>query len=307
MTIERARKLIIGARSKISRMRDHSLERRKELAANVAASEILDWFLAEKSKYTSHKDYDDRFVEALCWHLYAEGHEQRLWDWFAQEVHEDPSPRTTRILAGILDAKMCWDPARSVDAVIQALFEAESKWDVKSPLAFHKIEQRALFRTEARLCSEQLYDRFSEMELGKYFNGSYADRREFKKALLDLYHPSKPSADVLVDVWRKREQHANKSSWIPGLAPTNAGFQHVGLRRKVRFLTRASYILRLQGKDQDAEWLEGKIRADEGLSWLKGMRLQLLDDPRMDGLRQQNPTKAESIAEAVRGVPEAEA
>lgn len=201
--------------------------------AEEAGSRVLSWLRNSQVMYSQAYVDNNQIQDGLVWLLMTEGHEETLWQWLNSALElQQPTWATAE---GILPDRGCtWKSrilyamvmtklgapnrqAHSADAALNIYFRAvhnvrgtDSGTEDKMILASHAKEalDRALthgYSHHYYNTSPLLYDRFCAIYSSHHLTHNpkevmKAASAAWHRALLDLWHPTRPKGDGLYDI-----------------------------------------------------------------------------------------------------------
>lgn len=225
----------------MQRLKCLSLEEQRDKAAKVGAGKLLSWFWGHGKEETRNVDLDSTFANALCYHLFAEGKQDFVWDWLRIEAANTPMRGECtkwhgRLLAGLIAARIHWDG--SADGAIALFLSAAQEFKQSIHLVVTSLRIRIAIKSlgneeQPMPCSSSMFDAFVE-SLKFTLSGPPLLREH---AILIMFHPTRADATAALQLYR--QQHQN-----PDMFPGK-------VRRSVRqahayYMARAAHILRLQ-------------------------------------------------------------
>lgn len=254
---------------------------------------------------TESLDISHEFAEVLGWHIHTENLDGFVTEWiyiasrdsqFLRGASEDMTSairtkyRWARLLyGGVINAHLRWAPDNTANSAI-----AKLKADMGGNRAnrFRRFKGvvgvapaytmiRSYLESNTVLpCDPKLYEDF--MCLSRAKNRVKIDQAQ-REAQLYLFHPTKPEGRPIL------EYVQSLSGKNLMLYPLESDARRAFLAEK--FLLRACFILRLQERDSDAEWLESYLRNQFPEAW--AMRDQwfyfMSQDPKLRDLIRKKP------------------
>ena len=232
---------------------------------------MLEWTWRKFSHSSKELPIDKNFAKPLCWFLLAENREQYIWEWMkvlAEEVRtssDAKKPRRQRmgieweyhIPACLAEAHLAWAPGGIPNDALVCFETAVRLFATPGHKYYNTISSNVMemvvlsymAQRECPPADEALFDRLlSTLEVWQRH-----PRVSSHVARLKIYHPSRPDTDPFLRLLRAQNPYSNEGMF--------ESVQHNG-RDKLAFdFLRASYILRLQGSEQDALWLESVVEA----------------------------------------------
>lgn len=237
-SLEAAKKVLQNSRAVIKLSNFSVLEQRSKMAREKVGARMLTWFEDHMDEVAKEQEHKAEFAELLTWHLHGENHDQYVSEWLSSIEHRvKANDWGGHLLAGLVKAKLEWE---SIDAALEVFHDNTKKFtsDLPGGLAL-RLLTRALRKPDAAPCQPLLFERHLHRE-----------GRQEEKALLSLYHPTTPNCDPLLQCLREEpEDFLRISSHIKGLGNL--------------FLLRAAYILRLQGRLQDSQFVLDIVRSSK--------------------------------------------
>lgn len=247
---------------------DLPLEEQRIIASQVGAGRILEWILKTDPRFWDTILRLD-LIDVLCWHLEAEGLGKSVVDWI-QAWHTTPTLRDgavkchnplhrdnairwpDRTSRSLLLSKLYWADDRTANSAIEYFLEICSG-PIGQHLSFELLSlplRKALVTDQSLPCSSQLFDRMvAVIRNGKGREAIIAGRGYWAfhhdQASDMLYHPTQATADPLLLLYRQEEvvsmilKLSDKLKWD-----------------SANQALRASFLLRLEGRDSDAMFME---------------------------------------------------
>ncbi|KAK3700026.1 Transcriptional activator [Vermiconidia calcicola] len=230
-----------------------------------------------------HEVFPIEFADTLCWFLHAEGFEEYVWRWIQVDAKLNKEAfgkkalythskaltsqhRSPRLLTGIINAHLIWAKDGTVDSAIKqfqrahrAFWEGSESKELVGTVPFigPQMEiKRAVSAHNSPPGDPALFENFlsrSSSTLGRSKEGQLFLDREF--ADISLHHPTRPDPTPLLNP--AKEQYGNPAGELLLTVfahDSSSVYMHYGTS-----LSRAAYILRLQDRLTDAEWLESIV------------------------------------------------
>ena len=243
-------------------------------SSGVIAGPILDWLWKDNTRWVTiicGQDLD--FQEVLSYHLAREGLEQ----WMVKLLSTELPPHVTHLIP--IDRRLAWRGLLFRSLIRGVAFVAppncaDRPIDLYSQMADAKMAAKAVSRNFPRhpllsltlwpsmlllrsiLCYKRRYN--TSPQKFERFMEAFQDSRartegdDYRLTLVELklYHPTQPTADDVLSLCKEDEGYCNPGQMYREVqqAPrSGAQFQ--------RMLRQGISVLRMQGRDSDAEWL----------------------------------------------------
>lgn len=248
----------------------------KESAVQHAGGKVLHWLWNQPMSVRDELSLSRPFVESLCYFLVAEGRDEYVLEWLKLELADEKrhadDPGRHLWLAGLMVAQQ--DKTDSVILPLTTLRKAlmEFRGRRLQCITFAAtIAVRKMLRVEGLPSYPvELFDSFLKVQ--RHCGSQRVTI--WHEARMLLYHPTQPDAQLLYQLLQDQTVEA----WKGSEATQNEFGQ---------CLLRGAYILRLQGRSQDAAWLEALLETKRPKLWhFRKRSYEKLDlDPKLDGLR----------------------
>ena len=269
-------------------LQDLGLEEQRLRASQVGGGRILHW-LWSREKSLWREAFDRDFAGLLCWHLDAEGRDDFVAQWLtlmSRERNESPETQQGRQRemsewtgpgqAAIVKAKLYWNG--TAEAAIMAFSAALTRDRSKHT---HMVQPTALLeRTLKNAFVRPVSPAAFRTFLGLVKIAHNGQHQALSLSSAALFHPTSPQADDHLQVYRSEKLLESIRTWrIPGKAA------------QVNYLTRAIYILLLQGRYGDVKILEDIAVSLDPHSWsyrFKNYR-ECREDPKLEQFHLDSP------------------
>lgn len=167
------------------------------------------------------------------------------------------------MLGGLVQARIEWSPDGTLDSALRDYFPMIERLRklklVQSHVGPTTILSRALQRNEALPCNARLFDQFVQTST-RLMNAE--SRRDSYTAQLLLFHPITPNPGPMLALARFFSEHPGSRGLEMFSAKRRTARNSIGHQ-----LLRASYLLRLQGNNVDAGWLESLLELHQSQVW----------------------------------------
>ncbi|KAK4615378.1 hypothetical protein CLAFUW4_10482 [Fulvia fulva] len=279
------------AQQYLQRFRDRTADLPHELKAQVASkarvAHILHWLWTARDQETREQDLTKPFLQVLCWHLEAQGLQDYTWKWLDAQVEQlKHTPRHERnwlgrVLAAVISAKVQWHPENDPDSGLQAFLHAMERYQYREadmPWAAPLTAMRkVLMQPATPPCSPDLFDQFVD---AMWLTGGSKAIVGRLQTYPRLFHPTRPDALGFVQIQRYIKENPGALT----MPPTASGKDAMA-----RYMLRAAYILRCQGRAEDAAWLEEESRSENSAVWSRRASLKdsLDRDVKLESIRRQ--------------------
>ncbi|TKA67970.1 hypothetical protein B0A55_09659 [Friedmanniomyces simplex] len=251
--------------------------RREEVKAQAVGGRVLMWLWETGCGGDGIFRNDHHFTNTLCSLLVEEDLEDFTWKWIevaCQEVKTridstgaayDPRELawTGRLLGALAAAHLALAPGRLADNALERycralgmIEQAKAACDPYPPLvAMYVVLDRALKRPTCLPCSTRGFEAF----LASQGLVNTADRVALSVAGLHLYHPTRPTAKPMLRLLQSKD---------PMLDTVLSGSRPSGRNQMGGELLRAAYILRCEGAEDEAAFVEAVVEASTPAVWL---------------------------------------
>lgn len=257
------------------------LDERWKQAAQAGAGRILA-FLWDKREEAPKMEVSADLVDTVCWFLHAQGLEGFFWRWFELEQKKNLAIATThyetvafskahwagRLLGSLISVRIEWASDGNLDSALREYFAMIGRVKKIDPVAFPIVAptvvlERALSRTDTPPCDARLFDRFVRTRTLTSKPGLH--RRDLIIAQLLLYHPTLPNPGPLLTAARRYHDSLESEGF--------RGRRQAARNSFGQNLLRASYLLRLQGENDDADWLHSVVEQHHNEVWTQRTRI----------------------------------
>ncbi|KAK4972145.1 hypothetical protein LTR42_006651 [Elasticomyces elasticus] len=284
-TISDAQSCVLHHYTKVRRLPQN--EHGDAVKKSAIGSEVLSWLLSLGNEDLNSNFRDVNFRNALCWLLVLEGKEDSVWEIIQDIVsramqntgesvmhrHFKAVDWTGRLLAGFAAAHLDLAPRRIADNAIKCLerlVTSRMTGVAELPLApMTTLLGKELRRSACTACSPKAFDQF--LTLIAHDEGPR--RIELARARFILFHPTQATARPFLELVRTNHPELTVILCARSEARNNLSSD----------LMRAAYILRVEGSEHDATYLENIVQNLTPLVWHARERIwqDLQDDPKL--------------------------
>ena len=240
-------------------IQDLPLDQKREAVSKVGAGQILQWVLSQQDL-----DLDMKFVQLPCWFTHTEGLDDLVAESLMisirnqQYIHGNKDRfrwRYLRLLyAGVIRANLAWSATSSADSAIVRLrndvhgLDVTKSREIMAIIPAKVAIEKGLTADRPTPCTTENFTWFVQFHLAALPD----DMRVYESALFKMYHPTNADASAMFQFVKEK-----KSALAP-LQPQRTEQQTLVWAE--RYLFRASFLLRLRGQTQDAEWLDSMLQ-----------------------------------------------
>ena len=243
-------------------LKDLPVEERNAAVADVGAASVLEWAQSLTAEAWSNigETRVKRLMELLCWHLEAERLASSADTPSTIEQWLDSLALESNSQLDLLKKYLLYGHVRSTGHLnsIDAAIESAYKYRVQYSTLNSKATVMLQLLIIQRAPSEENFNRYLAMV-----------DSERRKGIILLYHPINPSADDFLRIQSPSADLGPPAAFVSGM--------------RKRHALRASYILRLQGRANEAKTLDhmyqiirGQRRYDRLVSCREDARLSKL-------------------------------
>ncbi|CAK1359254.1 unnamed protein product [Cercospora beticola] len=273
-------------------------------ATSVKASLVLHWILGTDPKQWDWT-VDRNLADPLCWHLEAEEKSQAvqdwIWIWYTDGSLRDGAtmkPKAAGYRSKYKSTTFDW-PAQVIAAMARAMVYWSKDGTADNALKFvldrsryargfswyhyaNTVVAKALDMDQARPCNPILFEEFVEVYRRRLhrIDSDEASSIWLDVANLKLFHPINADAKHMLAICRKKRA-------------LKCMLEYDEIRRVfcARLVLRAAYLLRLQGDQHNARYMEDvSVRLNEK-PWTMRARLygSWKRDPKLKRLHEESP------------------
>ncbi|KAK5697477.1 hypothetical protein LTR97_007615 [Elasticomyces elasticus] len=268
-TISDAQSCVLHHYTKVRRLPQN--EHGDAVKKSAIGSEVLSWLLSLGNEDLNSNFKDVNFRNALSWLLVLEGKEDSVWEIIQDIVsramqntgesvmhrHLKAVDWTGRLLAGFAAAHLDLAPRRIADNAIKCLerlVTSRMTGVAELPLApMTTLLGKELRRSACTPCSPKAFDQF--LTLIAHDEGPR--RIELARARFILFHPTQATARPFLELVRTNHPELTVILCARSEARNNLSSD----------LMRAAYILRVEGSEHDATYLENIVQNLTPLVW----------------------------------------